>query len=544
MSDPDQPLSPSSSDTPQPRQGATHGEAESSQHIPAELMHQLQAIEARFRQETQSRLEVEAALSISEQRLRKIFEYSNDAIFVIDPQGDRILEANPKAAEMLGYSRKELLTSVRISTIHPDEMPQLRAFSKQVREQGYGWTNELTCLTQSGYKLPAEISASVVPFNGGTHIIAIVRDVTERRASEAALRASEARFRAFVDHAIDAFFILAMDGQIVDVNPQACKALGYSREELLQLAVTDIQVGQTPEQLRTMRQHLQAERPFVVEGVHRRKDGTTFPVETSLCRFEGSEQPLILALARNITERKQAQAAMERLAEIGELSAMIVHEVRSPLTTVLMGLESFQTMELPERAQRRLSLALEEAERLKNLLNEILQYTREPTLELTDIDLVALSQTLRTTLAELPVAQGRSIHLESSLPEAWIKGDIDKLKQVFINLVRNACEAVAPGETVTWRIAPDTRPDWVRITIHNGGDPIPPKVLARLGQPFFTTKSGGNGLGVAIVKRIVAAHGGELVIESTAEAGTTVRVMLPHKPHKSVTHSQPLTPNP
>jgi signal transduction histidine kinase len=218
---------------------------------------------------------------------------------------------------------------------------------------------------------------------------------------------------------------------------------------------------------------------------------------------------------------------MARLAEIGALSAMLVHEVRSPLTTVLMGLESFQGMELPERAQMRLGLALEEADRLKTLLNEILQYAREQTLEAIDIDMVALVRKLQNEVADLPWAQERTVNVESTLPEAWIAGDTDKPRQVFINLIRNACGAVAAGDTIIWRIARAGHPHHVRVSVHNGGPPIPTEVLEKLGQPFFTTKSGGNGLGIAIVKRIVEAHQGDFSIESTAEQGTTVQVILP-----------------
>jgi PAS domain S-box-containing protein len=367
----------------------------------------------------------------------------------------------------------------------------------------------------------------VIPFEGEDCIISLVRDVTERKAAEEALRQSEDRFRTFVENAADAFFMIAPKGRIQDVNRQACESLGYTREELLQLSVPDINAELSPEELMTLKQRLSFETPTVIETWHRRKDGSVFPAEVSICRFGSEDNPREIALARDITERKQAQAAMARLAEIGELSAMIVHEVRSPLTTVLMGLESFQGMELPERAQMRLGLALEEADRLKTLLNEILQYAREQTLEVIDIDLMALVRKLQGDLADLPYAQERVLTVESTLPEAWIKGDTDKLKQVFINLVRNACEAIEAGDTITWRIARAEQPHRVCVSVHNGGPPIPPEVLDKLGQPFFTTKSGGNGLGIAIVKRIVEAHQGDFFIESTAEQGTTVRVILP-----------------
>lgn len=107
------------------------------------------------------------------------------------------------------------------------------------------------------------------------------------------------------------------------------------------------------------------------------------------------------------------------------------------------------------------------------------------------------------------------------------KGYKDKLKQVFINIVRNACEAVAEGDTVTWAVDNCIHPDQVCIQIHNNGNPIPPDVLPRLTEPFYTTKSSGTGLGLASVKRIVEAHGGELSIRSTAEDGTIVSVQLP-----------------
>jgi signal transduction histidine kinase len=108
-----------------------------------------------------------------------------------------------------------------------------------------------------------------------------------------------------------------------------------------------------------------------------------------------------------------------------------------------------------------------------------------------------------------------------------ILGDLNKLKQVFINLFRNACEAIAPGEQVTCNLTQSTMPSHICIHIHNGGEPIPPALLPKLTEPFCSTKVSGTGLGLAIVKRIVLAHGGELSIQSDAQTGTTVCVLLP-----------------
>lgn len=123
----------------------------------------------------------------SELRFHKIFNHSNDAILVIDPAQGEILDVNPRACGMLGYSREELL-STPITAIHPKEMPQLLAFAQSVFDKGYGWTNELTCMTKSDDTIPAEISASVIDIAGRTCLIAMVRDITERKRAEAALR--------------------------------------------------------------------------------------------------------------------------------------------------------------------------------------------------------------------------------------------------------------------------------------------------------------------------------------------------------------------
>ena len=138
------------------------------------------------------RVNVENSIRDSEERFHKIFNNSNDAIYLIDIENDKIVDANPKACQMLGYSREEFL-SLSISAIHPREMPELITFSEVVSEQGYGWTDELTCRTKSGFTLPAEISASMVDIEDRSCMIAMVRDTTERKKAEERIRGEAAR---------------------------------------------------------------------------------------------------------------------------------------------------------------------------------------------------------------------------------------------------------------------------------------------------------------------------------------------------------------
>lgn len=178
-------------------------------------------------------------------------------------------------------------------------------------------------------------------------------------------------------------------------------------------------------------------------------------------------QALEIQVAKRTAELKATQAKLieqEKLAAIGQFASTIVHEIRNPTTTILMGLNALSKLELSQRDRLRLSLALEE-------------------------------------------------------------GDRDKFKQVMINLVKNACEAVSSGEVVTCSISQDSSS--VRISVHNGGTPIPPAMLPKLTEPFVSQKSDGTGLGLAIVKQIVTAHQGTLLIQSTAETGTTISFTLP-----------------
>jgi len=123
----------------------------------------------------------------SEELYTKIFDFSNDAMLVSYPEQDKFIEVNPKACEMLDYARPELLATP-LSAIHADDLPQLQAFAGSVFRHGHGWTNELTCVTKTGRRVPVEISASSITLSGRQCILALVRDITERRRSEQVLR--------------------------------------------------------------------------------------------------------------------------------------------------------------------------------------------------------------------------------------------------------------------------------------------------------------------------------------------------------------------
>ncbi|WP_088240496.1 GAF domain-containing sensor histidine kinase [Calothrix rhizosoleniae] len=239
---------------------------------------------------------------------------------------------------------------------------------------------------------------------------------------------------------------------------------------------------------------------------------------------------LEIEVQKRTKELQTAQAKLvekERLAAIGEFSACIVHEIRNPLTTIKMGLNSFKKLDLSAVWKERLSLAFSESERLERLLTEILLYAKPQTLKLEEINLNNWISQILPPLREMPEATDKFIEFSLGMNAVIVQVDKDKLQQILINIVRNGLEATSVGNTVQLLVSNLARKNQICIHVHNSGEPIPPEVLPQLTQPFFSTKTSGTGLGLAICKRIVELHGGELEIQSNSSEGTTVTVKLP-----------------
>ena len=347
----------------------------------------------------------------SEDLFRKIFEYSNDAIFIIDPNHDKIIEANPKASAMLKYPRAELL-DMAISAIHPAEMPKLLAFTRRVLAQGSGWTNELTCLTKYGTQLPAEISASSITIEGRPCVIAMVRDIRERKEAEKALKVAQDELRArdlnarreaerallhlkrqhelILDAAGDGIYGVDNEGRTTFANPAAIEMLGWTLEEMIGQPAHEFHHHTKPDGSPYPHEECPIYAAFKDGKVHScdnevfwHKNGSNIPVEyTSTPIREGDKLTGAVAVFRDISERKVAEAALrrlqdkERLAAVGEFAATIAHEVRNPLSTIALALDYLNAVGQAEKAQKRLDLAAAEVKRLERLLSELLLFAK------------------------------------------------------------------------------------------------------------------------------------------------------------------------
>lgn len=241
-------------------------------------------------------------------------------------------------------------------------------------------------------------------------------------------------------------------------------------------------------------------------------------------------QALEVEVTKRTAQLKTAQAELiekEKLAAIGQFASTIVHEIRNPTTTILMGLTALEKLDLDRRDRLRLDLAVAEGKRLTDLLKEILLYAKPQKLRMERIELDRLLNDLSFALREMPAAKQRKLQLEFDEAQFFVRGDRNKLKQVIINLVKNAFEAIEVGETVTCSLSFIENGDFCCLSVTNRGTPIPQEILPQLTEPFVSNKPGGTGLGLAIVAQIIQGHGGSLSIESEPEKGTRISFTLP-----------------
>jgi PAS domain S-box-containing protein len=379
----------------------------------------------------------------------------------------------------------------------------------------------------------------------GNQAVAFVLDLSERKRAEEELRSSEARFRTFVDHATDAFFLHANDLTVVDVNRQACESLGYSREELIGMHPRDFDGGLEDPALATLVDRVDAGQTETFETLHRRKDGSLFPVEIRAGRFRQGEQWFRLSLVRDITARKQAESAlqlaqtelahMSRLTTMGELAASIAHEVRQPLTGLVgSGNAALRYLDADPRdivsARRAVERMISDAFRASEVIDRIRAMAkkspeRRERLSINDV----VSETIAMATTDLQVA-GVSLNTELASELPTVLGDQVQLQQVILNLVINAKDAmtaVPKGSRELTVSTEQTEEDTVLVAVRDSGPPIDSGKIDGMFDAFYSTKAKGMGLGLTISRSIIEAHNGRLWAVPNQPRGAIFRFTLP-----------------
>jgi PAS domain S-box-containing protein len=245
-------------------------------------------------------------LRASEARFRTFADHATDAFFVLDDHST-VVDVNRQACDSLGYSREELIGKHRSDFDAGLDDTSIQHLRRRIIT-GQAITFESRHRRKDGTSFPVEVRAG--QFEGGRRLLCLVRDITERKQAEDELRASEARFRSFVDHATDGFFLSDEHQAVLDVNRQACESLGYSREEMIGMRPRDFDVPLDEASLERIGERIKAGETVTFETLHRRKDGGVFPVEVRARQFPLGASPFRLSLARDITERKRTEEVL------------------------------------------------------------------------------------------------------------------------------------------------------------------------------------------------------------------------------------------
>ena len=279
----------------------------------------VRAFVVNLRDITQSK-QAEEALRASEARFRTFVDHATDGFFLFD---EAVLDVNRQACESLGYSREEMIG------MHPRDFDagldaaSIERIGERV-ESGETVTFETLHRRKDGTVFPVEIRARLFQQGAHRYRLALARDITERKRAEDELRASEERFRSLVDHATDGFFLFDQHQAVLDVNRQACEGLGYSRQEMIGMHPRDFDAGLDAASIARIGERVESGETVTFETLHRRKNGTVFPVEIRARLFQQGAHRFRLSLVRDITERKRTDEALRRsesyLAEAQRLS--------------------------------------------------------------------------------------------------------------------------------------------------------------------------------------------------------------------------------
>ncbi|MGD9401043.1 MAG: ATP-binding protein [bacterium] len=339
------------------------------------------------------------------------------------------------------------------------------------------------------------------------------------------------------------------DGIITEMNSSAESILALVRGETRGRCIEDVIVPISPELHRKVlaaisegREEGRGEVNALVNGGRRVPLG----VSISVLKGDAGERRGAVIVFQDLTQVKEMRDKVrlsDRLAALGELSAAIAHEIRTPLASICGSIDMLRDTSLKPEDKRLMGLVVKESERLRRIIDDFLEFARSRSSQFTAVPMDSLLQEVVHLARNHPsFARGVEIRLEAS---PGLVGHVDegRIKQVFFNLALNAVEAVQEGGFLEINLEGYTSSDgedYIRVVFRDNGKGIDRNDMRKIFDPFFTTKKEGTGLGLAIASNIVGEHGGRIEIDSQKGAGTVVKVYLPVD--KSGTEEPELTP--
>ncbi|MDY7020843.1 MAG: PAS domain S-box protein [Cyanobacteriota bacterium] len=463
-------------------------------------------------------------------------DHAGDGIFLVNAQG-QLFYVNEAACQQLECTREQLL-NLTIEEIDPTLTQSIwKKYWRKVKKQ-QTLTHESIHRTQQGREFPVEVNINYLEFNNQAYSCVIARDISDRKQAENQL---QQQFTA-IEAAIDGIALLK-DGQYVYLNPAHVKLFGYNRpEELIGQSWTTLY---NPSELERFQRDvfpaLGENQAWRGEAIATRKDGSTFPEEVSLTL---APDGTLICVCRDITQRKQAEReifkALEKEQELNQLKSRFItlmsHEFRTPLAVISSSagiLETFNHKLSEEKRQKHIQKIQTQIQHSIQLLDEILLINQAETNQLVfdpqPLDLVDFCQKIIAKIQQSNDNHSIELSYPQDHQEIPVVMDQTLLQHILTELLSNAIKYSPDEGKIDLRLS--FVEDNVCFQVQDRGIGIPPTDREHLFESFYRAENVGNiqgtGLGLSIIKQCIDSYGGEIIIESGVNQGTTVTIALP-----------------
>ncbi|PLR95897.1 PAS domain S-box protein [Bacillus sp. T33-2] len=439
--------------------------------------------------------------------------YSTDLISSHSANGT-FTYVSPACLSLLGYPSSELAGRRMNEFCHPLDRENVKAFFSSAfpasiffrfkrKEGDYVW------LESSGSKTM-----------DNQEVVLISRDITQRIIKEEKIMQNQKRDRLFLEHSKDTMGIITQGGIWTYINNWGKKLLGASSfgeivgTSLYEYADSDFH----PE----LKKYLSSSKCVEFEMSFYRKDQEIKKGDVQLIPTEFNNRPVILIMIRDITEHKKTEEQLEvaeKLSVMGQMAAGIAHEIRNPLTAI-KGFTQLQK----EAEDKYAEIILEELSRIESFVSDLLVLAKPQDFHLTHTNLTSLIKETVTFVSPQAIMHDVVIDYEHQDP-IYIDCDQDKIKQVLLNIIQNSIEAMEKGGIINVVLLEENRCAVIKVIDQGIG--IPADRIKKLGEPFYSTKEKGTGLGLMISQKIIKNHSGTIEFSSRVNEGTTVTITLP-----------------
>ncbi len=502
--------------------------------------------------ELKKRSIVEQNLRANLEKYRYLLQYAPTGIYEVDyngPNGPKFNCVNDAMCQTLGYTEQELLAMNPSDLLYSESRKILEERTARIlKGKKIDDTVMYHVKTKDGRGIWANLNVKIISNDGKPESALVVAyDVTERKRAENKFLYTEKRYRRLYETTQDGIMARNLEGKMIDCNQAYAKMLGYTKKELRGLTVQHLLPEKWHDQReRVVNKVLQAGRSIVFEREYKRKDGTIFPASVRTWRLtDGKGDAVgIWSIVRDISDQKELQKKLEeyatvletiveertkklkdneRLAAIGQTAGMVGHDLRNPLQTVIGELylakgevESLSEGDVKSNLQESIRVIEDQAVYMDKIVSDLQAFVRPVKIEKKPINLKELVDSVLSSVT-IPANIALKKQTQRNLTE--IHADPQLLKRVLINLVTNAVQAMPDGGKLTLRSQAISTGE-VSVTVEDTGVGIPEKIKPQIFTPLFTTKPRGQGFGLAVCKRVIEAHGGEISFESKEGEGT------------------------